>query len=190
MGTRYPDSRNRRSIEDGDAFEQFVVDVMSAHGMPLTRALDKANQFQYGDTLEGVEIKLDARSEDTKRLSIEVAERTALERPWVASGIFAASQATRYAHGCRAHFWVFPVRGLRAYYEQNRPPTIDTNPPTIRRFYLSFTLADVLADLRFRQGKRLHLNSFTAEECDLWLFANGWTRNTFGRWVSPEGRIY
>jgi len=171
MGIRYPDSRNRRSIEDGDAFEQFVVDVMSAHGMPLTRALDKANQFQYGDTLEGVEIKLDARSEDTKRLSIEVAERTALERPWVASGIYAASQATRYAHGCRAHF-------------------IDTNPPTIRRFYLSFTLADVLADLRFRQGKRLHLNSFTAEECDLWLFAHGWTRNTFGRWVSPEGRIY
>lgn len=190
MATRYPDSRNRRSIEDGDAFEVFVVNALSSQGITLTRAIGRERQFIYGDTLEGVEIKLDARSKDTRRLSIEIAEKTALHRPWVPSGIYATTTATRYAHGCSDMFWIFPTAVLRHYYEHTRPPTIDDNPPTIRRFYLPLHDADHLAESRWRHGKQVIRSGYTSEECDVWLYAHGWKRNDENRWVSPDGHVF
>lgn len=187
MVTRYPDSRNRRSIEDGAAFERYVIERLGRSGIALTFSDSQAAQYTYGDTLEGIEIKLDARADDTHRLSIEVAERTAMHRPWVTSGIFADHRAHRYAQGTQRRFWVFTIATLRDYYHRVRPEIIDDNPPTIRKFYVPVNVADRIAESVWTP---IPNEWYTTQECDVWLIDHGYTRGVDGRWIGPTGVRY
>lgn len=140
MVMRYPDSRNGRSIETGTAFELHVIDLLTRAGIVIRRCESLADQLAYGDARDdigiGYEIKLDQRCEDTGRLSIEVAEKTALDRPWVDSGIFSSSNATYYIQGAPRRFWVFRRADLQQWYRVHQPMLIDDNPPTIKKFYI------------------------------------------------------
>lgn len=141
MGTRYPDSPNDRSSADGTAFELYVIELLAKIGIVLRRCETFDEQVTIGDACDndqiGYEIKLDQRCEDTGRLSIEVAEKTALHRPWVDSGIFSSSNATYYIQGRPGHLWIFRRTDLQQYYRIHRPRVIDDNPPTIKKFYIS-----------------------------------------------------
>lgn len=187
MGMRYPDSRNRRSIEDGAAFEQYVIERLARSGIILTFCNDVRRQFLYGDTEEGIEIKLDARSSETHRLSIEIAERTSLHADWVRSGIFAKHHATRYAQGTEKLFYLFHVDTLRQWYQMNRPTVIKDNPPTIAKFYLPIHEAKRIAESMWTGVED---GSYTDHEADQWLYAHGYTRNAECRWVNPKGEVY
>lgn len=141
MATRYPDSRNDQSVPDGTTFEYYVIELLTRVGLVVQRCETAEEQFMYGDARDdanvGYEIKLDRRCVDTGRLSIEIAEKTALNRPWVDSGIFSSSIATYYIQGTAEQFWVFKRTDLRQWYRIHSPRVVDDNPPTIKKFYLS-----------------------------------------------------
>ena len=138
---RYPDSRNDRSIQDGLEFQDLVTDRLAQDGIIIQNYCSKAYQLQKGENRQGWEIKLDNRCTETGRLSIEVAERTALDRPWVPSGIYAGHSAF-YIHGNRERFWLFETSFLQRLHKTARYAEKDDNPPTIRTFYLPISDAD------------------------------------------------
>jgi len=138
MAMRYPDSRNMRSIEDGSAFEDYVLARLARSDMPATPLPHKEDQIAIGDALflndEGLEIKLDARCFETSRLSIEIAEKTAIDRNWIASGIHAASSFVWYCQGNMLAFWLFRRGDLLDWQARHRPEEFETE--TVRKFYV------------------------------------------------------
>ena len=153
QASRYPDSVNPHSIDQSRAFEEFVAKTLRGN-MAAPEALrsltlcpdSKTDQFRYGDALEGVEIKLDNLCTSTGRLSVEVAERTALNRPWHRSGINADSAATWYIQGNFERFWVFHRSELQAMYTGcvvTNGTIIDNRPATIKKFYLPIRQASI-----------------------------------------------
>ena len=79
-------------------------------------------------------------------MSIEVAEKTKAEQEnFVPSGILRVDNTKYYLQGDDNYFWCFLKKTLQKYYEENKPQTIDNNPPTIRKFYISIEEADKLA---------------------------------------------
>jgi hypothetical protein len=192
QSTRYPDSRNTQSITQGSAFERLVSnEIWSVWRQPLTLSDDINDQFKRGDAVEGYEIKLDNHCTKTRRLSIEIAERTALHRPWVASGIYASSNARWYVQGNTDRFWVFDRNALRVYHKEFAAAggeVIRDNPATIAKFYLSVEEATAMC-LYAWSGQPPKLNSppYTSTECDLWLFMHGYRRIAKQRWVTRDG---
>ena len=81
----YPNSKNANSFADGMEFQDFVVEQFNAWGLYIQLHSSKRYQFERGESVQRVEIKLDNRCTETGRLSIEVGERTSINGPWVSS---------------------------------------------------------------------------------------------------------
>jgi len=136
---RYPDSKNPNSIQDGLEFQDFVMETLAKeHGIYIQNYSSKKYQLNKGENIQRFEIKLDMRCTETRRLSIEIAERTALDRPWVNSGIY-ANKSFFYVHGNFECFWIFitsflqqleKVKQEEEYKYQHKEET------TIKAFYL------------------------------------------------------
>lgn len=141
----YPGSRNPHSVAVGQAFERFIESEFHRRGWDYTPCETRDDQLRYGDALEGIEVKFDDRCSTTGRIAIEVAERTALTRPWTASGIYASSDATLYVQGNYHVVYVFRRADLRDYFESEKPDTINDNPNTVEKFYLSLRDAKALS---------------------------------------------
>jgi hypothetical protein len=89
MATRYPDSKDQQSDENGREFQDFCCVELARVGIVVQLFSSRRYQFEQGESVQGVEIKLDRRCTETGRLSIEIAEKTrADQRNWIASGIY------------------------------------------------------------------------------------------------------
>lgn len=140
MVMRYPDSRNKNSITQGEEFVYTVINTLARYNIYLESKDDLYNQYKHGDAVDNCdnwyEIKLDRNCVITGRLSIEIAERTALHRGWVDSGIFAQSDATYYVQGTFSKFWVFRRQDLQEWYNTQNVSICADNPPTIKKYWL------------------------------------------------------
>jgi hypothetical protein len=106
----------------------------------------KRDQYEIGESAEGIEIKYDSWISRSGRMSIEVAEKTRADLPeFTPSGIFRQDNTRYYLQGDDNFVWCFAKIVLQEYYRINKPKTIDDNPPTIRKFYISIAQADALA---------------------------------------------
>lgn len=153
--SRYPDSRNPKSVNDGLRYEDFVVRECLKHGIIIQLHRSAFYQLNHGESVNGYEIKLDARCTDTGRLSIEIGERSSLDRiDFVASGIYAPQKPTFYVQGNYTCFWMFDTNVLITYHRmfvRNRGKKngewdeIDT----IRKFYMSLQHANENCIRRF-----------------------------------------
>ncbi len=115
----YPDGANKRSFQEGLEFQDYIVDVLQRR-LSVTISLfgSKAYQFVKGESIQGVEIKLDNHWTGTNRLSIELAEKSRQDRPTYAwSGIYRADNTWLYIQGNRTGFFVFLKHQLRWVYE-------------------------------------------------------------------------
>jgi hypothetical protein len=138
----YRDSRNRRSIIEGDAFVDLVLTRLARSGYHCEKIVDSSRQIRCGDAVvngDFVEIKLDNVCTRSSRLSIEIAEKTKIGTSWIPSGIYAPSVAVWYIQGNPAIFYVFRRSDLRRFFEDTNPEIKDTNPATIKNFYLPMT---------------------------------------------------
>lgn len=120
--SRYPDSVNKRSISEGLEFQDFVLKTMQNRmGLSLSIYGSRTYQFMEGESVQGVEIKLDQLwTGQKKRLSIEVAEKSrAANGYYVWSGIFRADNTWLYIQGNASGFYVFIKHQLvRLYMER------------------------------------------------------------------------
>lgn len=138
----YPDSKNENEYEEGMRFQDFVVEQLShRYGFIIQLFSSRHYQFNRGENVQKAEIKLDRLCTKTRRLSIECEERTALDKPWVPSGIYSPAQPIFYIHGNYDKFFVFSRRWLQRYHAGKLNCEVDEKP-TVKTFYLPIDVAE------------------------------------------------
>ena len=139
---RYKDSKNRNSFADGLEFQDFTIEsIARACGFIIQQYASKYYQIKRGESIQRCEIKLDNLCTRTKRLSIEISEKTnADQRDFLPSGIFSPTRPLFYIQGNRERFYLFATKDLVAY-SQNAEQHQER---TITAFYLPFSDADNL----------------------------------------------
>jgi hypothetical protein len=140
---RYPDSRDPDPVEAGNQFQDFVCSLLTREAIFLQMSTSKLYQYRVGETLQGVEIKLDRRCLETGRLSIEIAEKSRDEESlaWTPSGIYRADNSWLYIQGTYQRVYIFPKRFLVLLHESGKYEDVEFNG-TIRRFFLPLEDAD------------------------------------------------
>lgn len=148
----YPDAPRADGVQAGMEFQDFVADQLFRFGIALTAFMSRKYQYERGENLQGIEIKLDDRWHETGRLSIEIAERSDAQSMWVNSGIYRNDNTWLYVQGNQAGFFIFPRKFLRHMFEKNGYPTEEKpkGKPTIRTFYLPVAHAEIYAALVWR----------------------------------------
>lgn len=141
---KYPNAKSATSFQDGLEFQDFVCTKLAEHGIILQNLSSRKYQYEVGENLQGFEIKMDNRCSETKRLSIEVAEKTRDDPvlPWTPSGICREDNSWLYIQGNRDVLFVFGKNWLQRYLSEKKPKTEDKYG-TIRTFYLPFAAARV-----------------------------------------------
>lgn len=139
MGTRYPHSKNSQSVENGNEFQDFAMRTLSEKWGFIVQVHTSAKyQLVHGESVQGIEIKYDALCTKTNRLSIEIAEKTNLDKPWVKSGIYSDPPSRFYIQGNFEAFWFFITRHLVFLHKSKKKEYKEKEEPTIRAFYLPF----------------------------------------------------
>ncbi len=141
MNNPYPAAPHPDSLGGGALFQDFVVEVLSNRGIHIQVYTSKEKQLRVGESIQGFEIKLDNRSADTGRLSIEIAENSNPNNAkWVDSGIFREDNAIFYIQGNYMGFYIFEKKTLINLFRKYKFRVSEFNG-TIRRFYLPLDLA-------------------------------------------------
>jgi len=137
---------HRKRREQGEKYEQWVVEKWpEVYGKTLTRVIGKQNQYAYGDTVEGVEIKNDKRMAETGNVYIETHEKAnPANVQYVESGI--NCQACKwYLVGDMAEWFIFEKDILRRV-DMNNPEWIKrVQTPTSKGFVMKKKWAQGLA---------------------------------------------
>jgi hypothetical protein len=103
-------NKHKDSFEIGLEFQDYIITLLiKDHGIVIQPYSSKKYQFEIGESLQGYEIKYDARStgdcthgycKATNNVAIEVDEKTnANNENWVKSGIFREDNTTHYLIG-------------------------------------------------------------------------------------------
>jgi hypothetical protein len=113
MATNYPSAKSKSSFEDGLEFQDWAVDRLFEIGIMVQTYSSSKHQFQRGESRQGVEIKLDNWCTRSKRLSIEIAEKSRADMPaWTPSGICRDDNTWLYVQGNYEMLFVFAKRSL------------------------------------------------------------------------------
>lgn len=143
----YPDSKHSNPLKIGEAYQDKVAEVIKKrYGYKIHYYKTKKEQYELGESVEGFEIKYDGWISKSKRMSIEIAERTRKDlQDFTESGIFRKDNTKWYCQGDDKTLWIFSKKKLQEYYRNRCPMVIDDRPPTIKKFYISLETADKLA---------------------------------------------
>ena len=141
---RYPNAPHNKTVEVGNAFEDYVCDRLAEMGLILRTYKSRDFQYDTGENKIGWEIKRDPHTK-YGHLSIEVAEksRADLSRPWVKSGILRNDNSWLYIHGDEETFWVLFKPALMRFFYETRPEVTEKFG-TLKTFYLEYEDADKL----------------------------------------------
>lgn len=104
--------RYSRDLERGRTFQDHVAELFAGIGLPLTVFSAVENQVKRGESLQGIEIKLDERFKETGNLFIETEERSHPHAEWHRS-FFSQSNIWAIAIGDYAQIYVLSVRLLK-----------------------------------------------------------------------------
>ncbi len=114
------------NLEDSHRFEVYAEQIFKNYGMDIGLFYGKSQQYNLGETKEGIEIKCDKRSEETGNYYIEYQERLNNYGKWVNSGILKDDNTKYYFYGVINNYSIFSRNSLMKYYEkiviQNNPP--------------------------------------------------------------------
>jgi len=133
----YPDCKDSDSLESGRQFQDFVCEQLAKDNIVLQNLSSKKYQYELGENLQGFEIKLDRLCTKTKRLSIEIAEKTkASNSAWVRSGIYRDDNTWLYIQGNYQILFIFFKNFLKGLHICSRYELDEI--PTLKKFYLPF----------------------------------------------------
>lgn len=150
MDISYSDAKSKTAYQDGLEFQDFVTTELAKHGIIVQNYSSRKYQFEIGENRQGIEIKLDNWCSKSKRLSIEVAEKSSATKPeYVPSGIYRKDNTWLYVQGNYDVLFVFSKKLLKLMYESGKYPT--NTRPTIKTFYISFDDSEKYAALVIRK---------------------------------------
>lgn len=161
-------SRHTDSLETGLEFQDFMsIKFMEQMGFNISIFQSKKYQFEKGESLQGIEIKYDARSTGdctyyenvaTGNVAVELFEKTNRNnKEWVKSGILRKDNTWIYVIGNYHQAWIFSKKRLQELYRSNRYKCIQTLP-TIRSMLMPLNQADRHCEIKltFSNNKDSH----------------------------------
>lgn len=138
----YPNAIHQDSLQIGAEFLDFVLVALQRRGLYLQPFTSKKYQYHKGESFQGWEVKLDNPFLQTKRLSIEIAEKTkATNAVWVDSGIYRSDNTWLYIQGNYQCFYIFIKKHLVSLHKSGRYEIAESYG-TVRKFYLPISDAD------------------------------------------------
>lgn len=140
------------TLSIGHEFQDFIIEYLCKNlGISISVFQSKKYQFNIGETVQGVEIKYDARStgdctyyecKPTGNVGIEVGEKTKEHNiVFVPSGIFRNDNTWLYIVGNYDMAWIFSKNILILLHNSNKYKVIQTLP-TIKTMLLPIKDAD------------------------------------------------
>jgi len=138
----YPDATHSDTLEMGAQYLDRVMETLQKRGVILQPYTSRKRQYETGESLQGWEVKLDNRSFDTGRLSIEISEKSRRDIPtWTQSGIYRRDNTWIYIQGNQHQFWWFQKNILKLLHKSNKYKEEEFNG-TIKKFYIPVEDAD------------------------------------------------
>lgn len=145
-------SDHQNSLEVGHEFQDFITEKLAKEfGIAITIFQSKKYQFQRGESLQGVEIKYDARSTGdctykqyaaTGNVAIEIAEKShAGIKEFSPSGIYRRDNSWIYVVGNFDCAWIFMKKHLILMHKSGKYKTLTTRP-TLQSMLLPIADAD------------------------------------------------
>ena len=141
---KYPDGDRPTLFEEALKFQDFVTDLLLKElGLVVSAYSSRYYQYNFGESRQGIEIKLDMRMSDTGNISIEVAEksRASIEH-WTPSGIMRDDNTWLYIQGNYNTIYIFGKKFLRQLYEARYINSVRDAKSTLRAFLMPRTEAD------------------------------------------------
>lgn len=132
------------NLAEAQEFERFASDAM-AHGLHILPVVYQSRHFQttYGESMTGIEFKLDRKFRDSGNLFIETAETYHARVQKKPAGIYHETDPWLFVVGDFSTFWVFATRCLQRQKESGNYREVVT--PTSDGFLLPVTTADKIA---------------------------------------------
>lgn len=148
----YPDSKHPDPLRLGELYQELIGHLLQKlYGLKVHFYHTREEQYTLGESAEGIEVKLDNWCTKTRRLSIEVGEKSRADLPqFTPSGIMRQDNTKWYAQGNMTRCWLFLKRDLQSFFKTRRPTVVDDDPKTIQKFYLSLSQADEIAERSFQ----------------------------------------
>ena len=148
-------NNHKDSFEIGLEFQDFIIrKLLHNYGIVIQPYSSKKYQFEVGESLQGYEIKYDARStgdcthgycEATNNVAIEVYEKTnGNNDKWVASGILRKDNTIYYVIGNYDMCWIIDKMVLIRLYRQNIYKVVETLS-TIKTMLIPINIMDEYA---------------------------------------------
>lgn len=140
------------TLNIGHEFQDYIIEYLCTKlGISISIFQSKKYQYKIGETVQGVEIKYDARSTGdctykecsaSGNVGIEVAEKTkASNNNFVPSGIYRNDNTWLYIVGNYHQAWIFSKSILKVLHESGKYKTKETLP-TIKTMLLPIISAD------------------------------------------------
>lgn len=110
-------NRYKKLYEKGLKYQNFICEELG-----LTAYKNIWEQFNIGETKEGVEIKLDDLMDETENIYFEISEKTVPsdDFPWIHSGIYRNDNSNFLLIGNYRIAYVFRISKLRKIFEEKQ----------------------------------------------------------------------
>lgn len=125
----------KEKLEQGQCYQDFVVDLLYQKGIPVISYNSKEYQNIKGENKAGIEIKNDMNFRKTGNLYIEIAEKTSENNlEFVSSGIYRSDNTWLYLIGDKKTIFVLSKRQLQKLHKLGKYKEVKTK--TSRGFLL------------------------------------------------------
>jgi hypothetical protein len=131
------------NLDEAKDFEDFVFDTLM-HERKLVCGGYKSRHYQtlHGESLNGVEVKLDREFRKTGNVWIETQERPSVDHEYKPAGIYHESDPWLFVIGDYSTLWAIASQSLRLIHEANVCPEKENRTRTSRGFLLPVCKAD------------------------------------------------
>ncbi len=122
-------------LEKGQEYQDFVADELYKRGISIGSYASKKWQIEHGENRAGIEIKYDMQFCNTRRLWIEISEKShPINALYVKSGIYRDDNSWLYVIGDYRTIFILPKVTLRLLFEAGRYPERENNSRTSTGF--------------------------------------------------------
>jgi len=127
----------RKKRDEGDEYEDFVIDELYKIGLPIITYKSRAYQYTVGENKMGIEIKFDERLKETGNLYIEIEEKSHPDNEdYVPSGIYRNDNSWLWAIGNREYIYIFGKKFLKLLHASKRYQEVENKTKTSKAFLL------------------------------------------------------
>lgn len=140
-------------LEEAHKFQDYCANLFITQlGVAITNYQSKHYQFNKGENVQGIEIKLDKKFRSTGNIYIEVAEKSnPANHEYVTSGIYRLDNSWLYAIGDYDTIYIFSKKHLQLMNEKGSYKIVQTQ--TSKGFLLPVHEADKYCAKKFEPNK-------------------------------------